>query len=67
MTLAQLAQHLVNLGAVQGVNLDGGGSTAMWIADQSLTGVVNFPSDGDGITHTGERAVSDLMLVFSTP
>ena len=66
MTLAQLAQHLLNLGAVQGVNLDGGGSTAMWIANQSLTGVVNFPSDGDGITHTGERAVSDLLLVFST-
>lgn len=67
MTLAQLAQHLLNLGAVQGVNLDGGGSTAMWIANQSLTGVVNFPSDGDGLTHTGERSVSDLLLVFSTP
>lgn len=67
MTLAQLAQHLLNLGAVHGVNLDGGGSTAMWVAGQSLNGVVNYPSDGDGITHTGERGVSDLLLIFSEP
>lgn len=67
MTMDALAQHLVNLGVVDGFNLDGGGSTAMWIADQSLTGLVNYPSDGDGVTHTGDRAVSDVLLVFSTP
>lgn len=65
MTLAALAQHMINLGAVQAVNLDGGGSTAMWIEGQSLTGVVNYPSDGDGERHAGERGVSDLVLIFS--
>ena len=39
----------------------------MWVAGQSLNGVVNYPSDGDGITHTGERGVSDLLLIFSEP
>ena len=67
MTLRQLAQHLVSLGAVHAVNLDGGGSTAMWIADQSINGVVSFPSDDGTADHLGERAVSDVLLVFSTP
>jgi hypothetical protein len=65
MTMRALAQHMVNLGAVEAMNLDGGGSTALWIRDQSLNGIVNFPSDNDAADHLGERAVSDLLLVFS--
>jgi len=64
MTLTQLAQHLLNLGAVDAVNLDGGGSTAMWVAGQSLNGIVNAPSDDGDTDHLGERAVSDLLLVL---
>lgn len=67
MTLRQLAQHLLDLGAVHGVNLDGGGSTAMWIAGQSINGVVSHPSDNGTADHHGERAVSDVLLVFSEP
>jgi hypothetical protein len=64
MTLAALAAHMVNLGAVDAANLDGGGSTTMWIADQSINGIVNFPSDNATADHLGERAVSDILLVF---
>lgn len=64
MTLRQLAQHMVNLGAVDAMNLDGGGSTTMWIADQSINGVVNSPSDDAALDHAGERAVSDVLLVM---
>lgn len=67
MTLHQLAQHLLNLGAVHAVNLDGGGSTAMWIDGQSINGVVSHPSDNGSADHFGERAVSDVLLVFSEP
>jgi hypothetical protein len=67
MTLGQLAQHLLDLGATQGVNLDGGGSTAMWIEGQSLNGIVSYPSDNGAADHLGERAVSDVLLVFSSP
>ncbi|MFO0750739.1 MAG: phosphodiester glycosidase family protein [Myxococcota bacterium] len=63
MTLPSLAQHLVDLGAVQAVNLDGGGSSAMWIRDQSVNGIVNSPSDDGDVDHGGERGVSDLLLV----
>ncbi len=65
MTLADLARHMVNLGAVDAVNLDGGGSTTLWLRDQSINGVVNHPSDNGAADHGGERAVSDVLLVFA--
>ncbi len=42
MTLAELAQYLLKLGAVDAVNFDGGGSSEMVINGQ----IVNKPSDG---------------------
>ena len=65
MTLDALAQHMVNLGAVDAMNLDGGGSTTLWVRDQSINGVVNHPSDNATADHAGERAVSDVLMVFA--
>jgi exopolysaccharide biosynthesis protein len=56
MSLPMLAELLLELGAVDAINLDGGGSTTMVVGDK----VVNRPSD-----QTGERPVSDAILVFS--
>jgi hypothetical protein len=58
MSLEMLADALLELGAVDAINLDGGGSTAMVVRDK----LVNRPSD-----QTGERPVSDAILVFSKP
>lgn len=58
MSLNMLADLLLELGAVAAINLDGGGSTAMVVRDK----LVNRPSD-----QTGERQVSDSILVFSKP
>jgi hypothetical protein len=55
MTIAELAALLLELGAVEAVNMDGGGSTTMVVRNK----VVNSPSD-----LTGERAVGDALLVF---
>ncbi|MFF5139418.1 phosphodiester glycosidase family protein [Streptomyces sp. NPDC013157] len=54
-TLAEAARFMRSLGAVQALNLDGGGSTAMAV-DGSL---VNTTSDA-----TGERAVGDTVQVL---
>ncbi|MEU9448850.1 phosphodiester glycosidase family protein [Streptomyces sp. NPDC048277] len=54
-TLAEAADFMRSLGAVQALNLDGGGSTAMAV-DGSL---VNVTSDA-----TGERAVGDTVQVL---
>lgn len=56
MTLAELATLLLEFGAVDGINLDGGGSTTMVINGK----LVNAPSD-----QTGERPVSDALLIFT--
>ncbi|HEV7474620.1 MAG TPA: phosphodiester glycosidase family protein [Pyrinomonadaceae bacterium] len=55
MALTTLADLLLELGAVEAINLDGGGSTTMVIQNR----IVNRPSD-----ETGERPVSDAILVF---
>jgi hypothetical protein len=44
MTLYELARLLIELGAETGINLDGGGSSAMVVPD--LGGVVNVPARG---------------------
>jgi exopolysaccharide biosynthesis protein len=54
MSLFELAEMLLELGAVDAMNLDGGGSTTMFVKDK----VVNQTSD-----KTGERPVSDAILV----
>lgn len=54
MSLTMLADLLIEFGAVEAINLDGGGSTAMVIRNK----LVNKPSDA-----AGERPVSDAILV----
>ncbi|MEO5595182.1 MAG: phosphodiester glycosidase family protein [Chitinophagaceae bacterium] len=45
MTLYELASILQWLKATDGINLDGGGSTTLWINHFPDGGVVNYPSD----------------------
>ena len=54
MTLVELRALAHRVGLVNALNLDGGGSTTMWVQGQ----VVNSPSDP-----TGPRKVSDALLV----
>lgn len=54
ISLQDLAEYLLSLGAVDAMNLDGGGSTTMFLDGK----VVNTPSDKDG-----ERKIGDAILV----
>jgi exopolysaccharide biosynthesis protein len=56
MSLTMLANLLIEFDAIEAINLDGGGSTAMVIRNK----LVNKPSDAGG-----ERHVSDAILVFA--
>ncbi|MCJ8277815.1 MAG: phosphodiester glycosidase family protein [Bdellovibrionales bacterium] len=53
LTIIQLAEYMKGLGAQAAMNLDGGGSTVMWIEDE---GIVNRPS-------SGERRVTDGLSI----
>jgi exopolysaccharide biosynthesis protein len=63
MSLFELKKILQWLGAVDGINLDGGGSTTLWIYNQPENGVVNFPSDNKIWDHAGERKVANVLLL----
>ena len=54
MSLQELAEYLLSLGAVDAMNLDGGGSTTMFLDGK----VVNTPSDKEG-----ERKIGDAIVV----
>ena len=56
MTLYEMADFMRSIGVYQGINLDGGGSTTMVVANR----IVNRPSDA-----TGERPVANALLVIS--
>ena len=55
MTLPELGRFLDELGACTALNLDGGGSTAMWVRDR----IVNSPSDGP------ERTVGNHLAIVA--
>lgn len=54
LDLYESAAVLIEFGAVRATDLDGGGSSAMWLKDK----IVNVPSDGD------ERYVGTHIAVF---
>jgi exopolysaccharide biosynthesis protein len=54
MSLPEVARLMIDLGATEAMNLDGGGSSTMVVQGK----VVNHPSDP-----TGERPVSDAIIV----
>ena len=56
LTLPELATFMDELGACTAMNLDGGGSSAMWVRDS----IVNQPSDGF------EREVGDHLAVVAS-
>jgi len=56
MSLYETQEYLLGLGCTDALNLDGGGSTSMWIKEK---GIVNIPSDT-----TGERPVANALLIL---
>ena len=61
MSLFELTQLMKSLGCAETINLDGGGSTTMWLAAEN--GVVNNPSDNKKFDHEGEREVSNILVI----
>jgi exopolysaccharide biosynthesis protein len=63
MSLPELASIIKWLKAKDGINMDGGGSTTMWINNQPDNGVVNYPTDNKKWDHAGERKVANVIIV----
>ena len=67
MTCQELAEVMWELGCMDALNLDGGGSTTLWGEGEPYNGVLNFPSDNGFYDRAGERSCSNAIAVESTP
>lgn len=64
VNLNEFASILKWLGAENALNLDGGGSTTMYVKGQPDNGVVNRPCDNQKFDNQGERRVSNSILLL---
>ncbi len=55
MNLYEVQSFLKNMGCTNAINLDGGGSTSLWLKSK---GIINTPSD-----KTGERPVANALII----
>lgn len=65
-SLFELTKIMRWLGCTSAINLDGGGSTALWIDTDEGNGVVNYPADNKKWDHEGSRKVADVILLKRT-
>lgn len=66
MTAKELTRFLVKyFNPRHALNIDGGGSTTMWIKERGVVGsnVVNFPVDNKRYDHFGQRPVNNVVLL----
>lgn len=63
LSLMELQQLLRWLGCRDALNLDGGGSTTMYLNLFDYQGIINCPSDNGRFDREGERGVSNAVLV----
>ena len=64
MSAKELTQFLVRyFNPKSAMNIDGGGSTMMWIKGQVPNGIVNYPTDNKKFDHYGQRKVETALLI----
>lgn len=64
LTIPELTRVMHWLGCCDAVNLDGGGSTTMYINGRGTNGIVNHPSDNGRFDTNGQRRVANAILVI---
>ncbi|MGE6218237.1 phosphodiester glycosidase family protein [Nubsella zeaxanthinifaciens] len=67
MSLFELTKIMKWLGCTSAINLDGGGSTTLWVNAYGDNGVVNHPSDNKKWDHEGQRKVANIIYIKSKP
>lgn len=63
MNLSELTQTLRWLGAKHAMNVDGGGSSTLYVKGATANGVVNHPSDNKQFDHEGQRPVANIIYL----
>lgn len=64
MSAKELTKFLVRYFNPKGaMNIDGGGSTMMWVKGQVPNGIVNYPTDNKKFDHYGQRRVETALFI----
>ncbi|MFI5451500.1 phosphodiester glycosidase family protein [Pedobacter sp. UC225_61] len=63
VSLFELTKVMRWLGCTSAINLDGGGSTTLWVYNAPENGIVNYPSDNKKWDHEGARKVANVILL----
>lgn len=63
VSIPELAHLIRILGGEDALNLDGGGSTTLWMKEAPENGVLNCPSDNGKFDHQGERRIPNIIYV----
>lgn len=63
MNLKELSQVLKWIGAKDAMNLDGGGSSTLYVKDGSSNSIINYPSDNKKFDHEGQRSVANIIYL----
>ena len=64
VSIAELTHLICILGGHDALNLDGGGSTTLWLEGAPENGVLNSPSDNGKFDHKGERKIPNIIYVY---
>lgn len=64
MNLHELTYLAKKLNCKNAINLDGGGSSTMYVEGEPFNGVINHPCDNKQFDHFGERAVSNIFMIL---
>jgi exopolysaccharide biosynthesis protein len=64
VSIAELTHLIRILGGHDALNLDGGGSTTLWMEGAPENGVLNSPSDNGKFDHQGERKIPNIIYVY---
>ncbi|TDQ09576.1 phosphodiester glycosidase family protein [Pedobacter metabolipauper] len=67
MSLAELTKTMKWLGCSSSINLDGGGSTTLWVQGFPDNGIINYPTDNKLWDHSGERKVANVIILTKKP
>jgi exopolysaccharide biosynthesis protein len=63
LNLNELSQFLLSCGCQHAINLDGGGSTTLFLNTKKIDGIVNHPSDNKKFDQEGERPVANILFI----
>lgn len=63
LNLNELSQFLLSCHCTNAINLDGGGSTTLFLNSKKINGIVNHPSDNKKFDDEGERPVANILYL----